>query len=59
MNRKRLGQLLIGGIFTVCASVIAALAELARSESEQRRADAAPNPEGQGEAPQEAQRNER
>ena len=28
MNRKRLGQLLIGGVFTVCGLVIAALAEL-------------------------------
>lgn len=34
MNRKRLGQLLIGGVFAVCAAVIAALAELVASESE-------------------------
>ena len=28
MNKKRLGQFLIGGVFTVCGLVIAALAEL-------------------------------
>lgn len=30
MNRKRLGQLLIGGVFTACAAVIAALIELVK-----------------------------
>lgn len=32
MNRKRLGQVLISGVFTVCGLVIAALAELAAKE---------------------------
>ena len=32
MNRKRLGQVLISGVFTVCALVIAALTELAAKE---------------------------
>lgn len=33
MNRKRLGQFLIGGVFTVCGLVIAALAELVAKEA--------------------------
>ena len=32
MNRKRLGQFLIGGIFTVCAAVAAALVDLVKKE---------------------------
>ena len=31
-NKKRLGQFLIGGVFTVCGLVIAALAELVAKE---------------------------
>ena len=34
MNRKRLGQLLIGGVFTVCRLVITALAELVAKEEQ-------------------------
>lgn len=40
MNRKRLGQLLIGGVFTLCAAAVTALIELVRQE-EARRADPA------------------
>lgn len=32
MNRKRLGQTLIGGVFALCALGIAALAELVEKE---------------------------
>ena len=34
MNRKRLGQLLIGGVFAVCGLVIAALTELVAKEEQ-------------------------
>ena len=34
MNRKRLGQLLIGGVFTGCGLVITALAELVAKEEQ-------------------------
>lgn len=34
MNRKRLGQVLISGVFTVCALAIAALTELAAKEGQ-------------------------
>ena len=34
MNRKRLGQALFGGVFTVCGLVIAALAELVAKEEQ-------------------------
>ena len=34
MNRKRLGQLLIGGVFAVCGLVIAALTELVAREEQ-------------------------
>lgn len=33
MNRKRLGQLLIGGVLTLCAAAAAALAELVTKEA--------------------------
>lgn len=36
MNRERIGQLLIGGIFAVCAAAAAALAELAAKEEKKR-----------------------
>ena len=39
MNRKRLGQLLIGGVFTLCAAAVAALIELVEEE-ETKRAEA-------------------
>jgi hypothetical protein len=42
MNRKRLGQLLIGGVFTACALVITALLELVTKESEETREDPEP-----------------
>ena len=32
MNKKRLGQALIGGVFTVCGLVMAALARLVEKE---------------------------
>ena len=32
MNRKRLGQLLIGGVFTACALVISSLMKLVKQE---------------------------
>ena len=32
MNRKRLGQCLLAGVFTVCAAVIAALVDLVAKE---------------------------
>lgn len=35
MNRKRLGQVLIGGVFAASAAVIAALVELVASERKQ------------------------
>lgn len=34
MNKKRLGQVLIGGVFTVCGLVLAALAELVAKEAQ-------------------------
>ena len=34
MNKKRLGQFLIGGVFTVCGLVITALAELVAKEDQ-------------------------
>ena len=36
MNRKRLGQLLIGGVFTLCAAAAAALVELLSKEEAKR-----------------------
>ena len=44
MNRKRLGQCLIGGVFTACGLVIAALAELA-AKAEAQAATGKPAPE--------------
>jgi hypothetical protein len=38
MNRKRLGQFLIGGILTACAVVITALADLVSKEDEKQAA---------------------
>jgi hypothetical protein len=41
MNRKRIGQLLIGGVFTLCAAAAAALYNLvSREEARQEAADA-------------------
>ena len=37
MNRKRLGQVLIAGVFTACAAVIAALADLVAKQEASRR----------------------
>ena len=34
MNRKRLGQLLIGGVFTLCAAAVLSLIELVAKEDE-------------------------
>lgn len=39
MNKKRLGQLLIGAVFSGCALVIAALAELVKKETEKAPGD--------------------
>lgn len=41
MNKKRLGQFLLGGVFTACAVVIAALADLLAKEEQK------PAPENQ------------
>ena len=38
MNRKRLGQLLIGGVFTLCAAAVLSLIELVEKD-ETKRAD--------------------
>lgn len=35
MNRKRLGQLLIGGVFALCAAAAAALADLVAKQEAQ------------------------
>ena len=32
MNRKRIGQLLIGGVFTLCAAAVLSLIELVAKE---------------------------
>lgn len=32
MNRKRIGQLLIGGVFTLCAAAVMSLIELVAKE---------------------------
>lgn len=34
MNRKRLGQVLIGGVFSACAVALAALIELVQKRTE-------------------------
>jgi ribosomal protein L12E/L44/L45/RPP1/RPP2 len=49
MNRKRLGQVLISGVFTVCALVIAALTELAAKEGQ--------TPKNEEHAPEEQMQN--
>ena len=45
MNRKRLGQFLIGGVFTACAAVIAALVELVSANSKRENDAPAPKDE--------------
>ena len=45
MNRKRLGQMLIGGVFTLCAAAVTALIELVRQE-EAKTAEASGEPTG-------------
>lgn len=52
MNRKRLGQLLIGGVFTLCAAAVAALIELVEKE-ETKRAEAKAPADGKCPAPEE------
>ncbi len=42
MNRKRLGQFLIGGVFAACAAVVAALIDLV-AEEEARKKEASPH----------------
>ena len=37
MNRNRLGQFLIGGVFAACAAVIAALVDLVAEEGERQK----------------------
>lgn len=46
MNRKRLGQFLIGGVFTACAVVVTALIDLVTKET-QKAASAGEKPEEQ------------
>ena len=36
MNRKRLGQLLIGGVFALCAAAVMSLIELVAKEDEKQ-----------------------
>ena len=36
MNRKRIGQLLIGGVFTLCAAAVLSLIELVAKEDEKQ-----------------------
>ncbi len=36
INRKRLGQFLIGGVLTVCTAVICALVDLVEEEQKKR-----------------------
>lgn len=38
MNRKRLGQVLIGGVFTLCAAAVLSLIELVEKEETNRAA---------------------
>ena len=51
MNRKRLGQLLIGGVFTACAAAVAALIDLAAREERQGPAQKQPAFGGAAHAP--------
>ena len=47
MNRKRLGQFLIGGVFTVCGLLIAALAELVAKEEQKPKSEEAKTEESE------------